>query len=109
MVIEDTNMYVRFNGYQSIFLSLIATAVWIACWIVDVIINAASDNYRVYIVGLIWFFLMVTLHILMTIRGYVGVEKNELTILPLVGNWAYNQTYGKGAMNKEHQVEDPNA
>lgn len=28
-------------------------------------------------------------------RAYVGVKKGEITIMPLIGNFAYNSSYGK--------------
>eukprot|EP00019_Armaparvus_languidus_P010237 CAMPEP_0168582310 /NCGR_PEP_ID=MMETSP0420-20121227/1909_1 /TAXON_ID=498008 /ORGANISM="Pessonella sp." /LENGTH=53 /DNA_ID=CAMNT_0008616779 /DNA_START=219 /DNA_END=377 /DNA_ORIENTATION=+ len=37
------------------------------------------------VAGIVW----------MCYRAYIGVERNEITILPVIGNWAYGLSYGK--------------
>lgn len=142
ILIEKTNVYVLFNAWQSIFLSIALSVFWIICIIIDRIIFATATGYyvsvftliavciilgvestrKVYcIIIIILFQLIVPTSVRFTIlltrtnrisslvfmmyRAYIGVQKGEITILPLIGNWAYNQSYGKDGGQRASKSE----
>jgi len=85
-LIEKTNPAVRFHAAQSIVVSFALFALWIALFIVSVILGAISwtlaSLFSIFwvVIGLGVFILWIVL----MIKGYSG----EKWKLPVVGDWA---------------------
>lgn len=82
-------------------LGAVLTIFWIIAVILDAVIVAAAisssngGGFAFSVLTFIVWILSLILVILMIFRGYVGAQRNEITMLPLIGKIAYNQTYGK--------------
>lgn len=98
-LVEQNNTYVKFNGFQAMLLGAVLTIFWIIAVILDSVIVAAAvannGGFAFSVLTFIVWILSLILVVLMMYRGYVGAQRNEITMLPLIGKIAFNQTYGK--------------
>jgi uncharacterized membrane protein len=103
--VEKTNNYVIFNAWQSVFMSIVFTVFWIICIVIDQIIIASTTNYRTAIMTLIAVIIILICEVFLMYRAYVGVRLGEITIMPCVGNFAYNLSYGKAGGVRASKAE----
>lgn len=80
-------------------LGAVLTIFWIIAVIIDSAILAAeiakNGGFGFSVLTFIVWVLSLILVIFMIFRGYVGAQRNEITLLPLIGKISFNQTYGK--------------
>lgn len=98
-------------------LGAVLTIFWIIAVIIDTAILAAeiakNGGFGFSILTFIVWVLSLFMVIFMIFRGYVGAQRNEITLLPLIGKISFNQTYGKmggaGAASPAPSADAPQA
>lgn len=82
--------FVRFNAFQSIFLSIAAVAIWIGMFFVSVILGFVTRGLSIFLMGplmmIIWLGFLVVVIVTM-IKAY----GNQQFKLPIIGEMAAKQ------------------
>lgn len=108
-LIEKSNVYVKYNGMQSMLLGATLSIFWIIAIIIDAIIVTAAVQNGTFIgfsicTFIVWILSLVTV-ICCMVFGYQGVSTKRIFKLPLLGNLAYKWTYGASGAGTPAKTE----
>lgn len=108
-LIEKSNVYVKYNGMQSMLLGATLSIFWIIAIIIDAIVVTAAVQNGTFIAFnictfIVWILSLITV-ICCMVFGYQGVSTKRIFKLPLLGNLAYKWTYGASGAGTPAKTE----
>ena len=93
-LVEHSNQYVRYNAMQSMLLGATLSIFWVIAIILDALVIVTAGIFFNVLTFIVWV-LSLVLVVLCMYFGYQGAKTQKRFSLPLLGNLAYNWTYGQ--------------
>lgn len=93
-LVEQSNQYVRYNAMQSMLLGATLSVFWVIAIILDAFVIVTAGVFFNVLTFIVWL-LSLVLVVLCMYFGYQGAKTQKRFSLPLLGNLAYNWTYGQ--------------